>query len=67
MKITITGRKVNLRDSFKELVNKKLSKFERFFGDDADDLIDLDDPDDAPLDADELFDDVFADMDGNDD
>jgi len=38
-----------------------------FFGDDADDLIDLDDPDDAPLDADELFDDVFADMDGNDD
>ncbi len=35
MKITITGRKVNLRDSFKELVNKKLSKFERFFGDDA--------------------------------
>ena len=36
MKITITGRKVNLRDSFKELVNKKLSKFEKFFGDDAD-------------------------------
>lgn len=36
MKITITGRKVNLRDSFKELVEKKLSKFERFFGDDAD-------------------------------
>lgn len=35
MKITITGRKVNLRDSFKELVDKKLSKFERFFGDDA--------------------------------
>lgn len=35
MKITITGRKVNLRDSFKELVEKKLSKFERFFGDDA--------------------------------
>lgn len=36
MKITITGRKVNLRDSFKERVNKKLAKFERFFGDDAD-------------------------------
>jgi len=36
MKITITGRKVNLRDSFKEKVEKKLSKFERFFGEDAD-------------------------------
>ncbi len=36
MKITITGRKVNLRDSFKEKVEKKLSKFNRFFGDDAD-------------------------------
>ena len=35
MKITITGRKVNLRDSFKELVYKKLAKFNRFFGDDA--------------------------------
>lgn len=35
MKITITGRKVNLRDSFKAKVEKKLSKFERFFGDDA--------------------------------
>ncbi len=35
MKITITGRKVNLRDSFKELVNKKLSKFEKFFGDET--------------------------------
>ena len=35
MKITITGRKVNLRDSFKELVYKKLGKFNRFFGDDA--------------------------------
>ncbi len=36
MKINITGRKVNLRDSFKERVYKKLGKFERFFGDDAD-------------------------------
>ncbi|MDR1001909.1 MAG: ribosome-associated translation inhibitor RaiA [Oscillospiraceae bacterium] len=35
MKITITGRKVNLRDSFKERVNKKLAKFDKFFGDDA--------------------------------
>ena len=36
MKITITGRKFNLRDSFKEKVEKKLAKFSRFFGDDAD-------------------------------
>ena len=36
MKINITGRKVNLRDSFKERVYKKLSKFDKFFGDDAD-------------------------------
>lgn len=35
MKITITGRKVNLRDSFKERVYKKLAKFDKFFGDDA--------------------------------
>lgn len=35
MKITITGRKVNLRDSFKERVIKKLSKFDRVFGEDA--------------------------------
>ena len=35
MKITITGRKVNLRDSFKERVYKKLAKFNKFFGDDA--------------------------------
>ena len=31
MIITITGRKVNLRDSFKERVEKKLSKFDRLF------------------------------------
>lgn len=35
MKITITGRKVNLRDSFKTRVNKKLGKYERFFGSEA--------------------------------
>ena len=35
MKITITGRKVNLKDSFKERVEKKLSKFEKFFEDDS--------------------------------
>lgn len=35
MKITITGRKVNLRDHFKELVAKKLSRFNRIFDEDA--------------------------------
>lgn len=35
MKIIITGRKVNLKDNFKERVEKKLSKFERIFNDDA--------------------------------
>ena len=36
MKVTITGRKVNLRDNFKELATKKLSRFDRIFDDDAD-------------------------------
>lgn len=31
MKITITGRKVTLKDSFKQKVEKKLMKFDRFF------------------------------------
>ena len=35
MKITITSRKVNLKDNFKERVEKKLSKFDRIFGEDA--------------------------------
>ena len=35
MKISITGRKVNLKNNFKERVEKKLAKFERMFGDDA--------------------------------
>ena len=35
MKITIIGRKVNLRNSFKELVEKKLAKFDRIFDEDA--------------------------------
>lgn len=35
MKITYTARKVNLRDNFKERAEKKLSKFERIFSDDA--------------------------------
>ncbi len=36
MKITIVGRKVNLRDNFKELAKKKLSRFSRIFDEDAD-------------------------------
>ncbi len=35
MKITITGRKVNLRDHFKTLVEKKLTRFDRIFDEDA--------------------------------
>lgn len=35
MKTIITGRKVNLKDSFKERVEKKLSKFDRLFPDGA--------------------------------
>ena len=35
MRISITGRKVNLRDNFKQLAQKKLSRFERIFDEDA--------------------------------
>lgn len=35
MKVTIIGRKVNLRDNFKELAVKKLSRFDRIFDEDA--------------------------------
>lgn len=35
MKITYTARKVNLRDNFKERVEKKLAKFGKLFSDDA--------------------------------
>ena len=35
MKISITGRRVTIKDPFKEKVEKKLSKFDRFFEDDA--------------------------------
>ncbi len=35
MKITIVGRKVNLRNNFRELVEKKLQKFDRIFDEDA--------------------------------
>ena len=35
MKITYTARKVNLRDNFKERVEKKLKKFDKIFSDEA--------------------------------
>ena len=35
MMITYVGRQMSVRDSLKALVDKKLSKFERIFGDDA--------------------------------
>lgn len=35
MKITYTARKVNLRDNFKDRVEKKLKKFDKIFSDDA--------------------------------
>ena len=35
MKITYTERKVNLRDNFKQRVEKKLSKFDKIFSDEA--------------------------------
>lgn len=39
MNITIRGRRINLRDSFKERAEKKLKKFERFFDSEADALV----------------------------
>ena len=35
MKITIYGKQMSVRDSLKEAVEKKLSKFDRFFGEDT--------------------------------
>ncbi len=35
MKITYTARKVNLRDNFKDRVEKKLAKFKKIFSEDA--------------------------------
>ena len=35
MKITYTARKVNLRDNFKDRVEKKLRKFDKIFSDEA--------------------------------
>lgn len=35
MKITVSGKQMTIRPSLKELTDKKLAKFDRFFGDDA--------------------------------
>jgi ribosomal subunit interface protein len=39
MKINIVGRKVTLRDHFKDLATKKLSKFDRIFDEDAEAMV----------------------------
>lgn len=39
MKVTTTGRKVNLRDNFKNLAQKKLSRFDRIFDEDAEAIV----------------------------
>lgn len=39
MNITITGRKVSIRDSFRQRTEKKLQKLDRFFSQDADALV----------------------------
>lgn len=39
MKINIIGRKVNLRNNFKELAEKKLAKFDRVFDQDAEAVV----------------------------
>ncbi len=36
MKVTTTGRKVNLKDNFINTVQRRLDKFDRFFADEAD-------------------------------
>lgn len=39
MKINYTARKVNLKDNFKELVEKKLAKYERVFSENAEAMV----------------------------
>lgn len=39
MKINVIGRKVNLRSNFKELVERKLAKFDRIFDEDAEAVV----------------------------
>jgi ribosome-associated translation inhibitor RaiA len=35
MKMTISGKQMTVRPSLKELTEKKLARFDRFFGDEA--------------------------------
>lgn len=39
MKITVVGRQMSVRDSLKALVEKKLSKFDRFFDEEAEAVV----------------------------
>ena len=39
MKITVSGKQMTVRASLKELTEKKLAKFDRFFGDDAEAVV----------------------------
>ena len=39
MKITVSGKQMTVRPSLKELTEKKLAKFDRFFGEDAEALV----------------------------
>ena len=39
MKITVSGKQMTVRQSLKDLTEKKLAKFDRFFGDDAEAIV----------------------------
>ena len=39
MKITVSGKQMTVRTSLRELIGKKLARFDRFFGDDAEALV----------------------------
>ena len=39
MKITVSGKQMNVRQSLWDLTEKKLAKFDRFFGDDAEAVV----------------------------
>ena len=39
MKITVVGRQMSVRESLKDLVEKKLSKFDRFFDEEAEAIV----------------------------
>ena len=39
MKITVSGKQMTVRPSLKELTEKKLAKFDRFFGEDAEAVV----------------------------